>query len=379
MVNLYDRSELSGHGRPDSITIYNDAQFTQTLHRFTSQTIDWSANVQTQSLLSVHMRASAANGDFGFVAEIIVIPSFAQPSFQLRWFFSKTKLPMEYFTRSSILVGTGDLKLIATDTIQFMAQFRNNLLMHNVGGLWLTALTANSVARLIVVIRECAFMHNSNGTVLAFLGSGNQKLWLFNNLITNNYALYQDTVLLKDITANMTRNLFANNTGLHSVDFRPGSSLSADSYSLHKNWFHDNTALGHGHQYQERYGFHPDKLEDEFVRRPKRQVVVQEGVSFDWWTHVGGDSERYRSTVFAGVSNELYRRNSFNNPNNPLEGRAIDARENYWGSPGTESVAGGKIRDQSDYKYLIRVDYIPVLQSNTSLLESLFCSNLKWI
>uniref|UniRef100_A0A183ELI1 Beta_helix domain-containing protein n=1 Tax=Gongylonema pulchrum TaxID=637853 RepID=A0A183ELI1_9BILA len=273
---LYDRSELSGHGRPDSITIYSDAQFTQTLHRFTSQTIDWSANVQTQSLLSVHMRASAANGDFGFVAEIIVIPSFAQPKVVEEVLIRQSRIKQNdrgavlyrnsggigpsitvsecevqnngYHLFGNISTTTRSIEMHLFNTL--MVQFRNSLLTHNMGGLWLTALTANSVARLIVVIRECAFMHNSNGTVLAFLGSGNQKLWLFNNLITNNYALYQDTVLLKDITANMTRNLFANNTGLHSVDFRPGSSLSADSYSLHKNWFHDNTALGHGHQYQ---------------------------------------------------------------------------------------------------------------------------------
>lgn len=77
-----------------------------------------------------------------------------------------------------------------------------------------------------------------------------QKLWLFNNLIRNNYALRHDTVLLKGITANLTRNLFANNTGMHNLDLRPNLPDSLDSYILYKNWFYNNVALGHGYQYQ---------------------------------------------------------------------------------------------------------------------------------
>ncbi|VDO72185.1 unnamed protein product, partial [Onchocerca flexuosa] len=52
-----------------------------------------------------------------------------------------------------------------------------------------------------------------------------------------------------------------------------------------------------------------------------------------------------------------------------LERHTIDGRENYWGYPGTVSVASGKIRDYHDYEYLIRVDYVPVLESNASLIE----------
>jgi hypothetical protein len=36
---------------------------------------------------------------------------------------------------------------------------------------------------------------------------------------------------------------------------------------------------------------------------------------------------------------------------------------------GTPGVAAGKIRDQADYPYLIRVNYEPVLESNSSLIE----------
>lgn len=50
----------------------------------------------------------------------------------------------------------------------------------------------------------------------------------------------------------------------------------------------------------------------------------------------------------------------------------VDARENYWGYPSTGSVAAGKIRDKADYPFLTRVTYLPVLESNTSLIEGNF-------
>ncbi|VDM98808.1 unnamed protein product, partial [Thelazia callipaeda] len=404
LVNLYDNSG-NKFGRLDSITLYNDLQFTQIIHRFTSQTTDWSVNIQAESLLAIHVSANAANGVYGFIAEIAITPKSTQ-----------TKLVDEVLIRHSRIDkndrgaityrNTGDIGpnlAIINCRIQkngyhlygnistanhavrlhfhntMIAHLRNNLLMHNNGGLEMTALTTSPIARLTVVIRECAFMHNSNGAVLAFLGNGNQKLWMFNNIIRNNYASYHDTILLKGINGNLTHNLIVNNTGLHNLDLQANLPTSADSYYLYKNWFYDNIAFGHGYQYQEQYGYQPDHLRNLFKSKFKRDILIKKGVSFDWWSHVGMDSIRYPSTIFTGISSGMYRGNVFNNPKNSyelvtgkaisMEGRAVDAVENYWGYPGTVSVASGKIRDYHDYEYLIRVDYTPVIESNTSLIE----------
>lgn len=59
----------------------------------------------------------------------------------------------------------------------------------------------------------------------------------------------------------------------------------------------------------------------------------------------------------------------WNDINYSFDTGVIDARENYWGYPGTIGVASGKIRDGNDYGYLIRVEYQPVLESNTSLID----------
>lgn len=91
------------------------------------------------------------------------------------------------------------------------------------------------------------------------------------------------------------------------------------------------------------------------------------------------ETTRYRSTIIAGSSQEVFKFNTFNDPLNdyelttgrqsPYEMGSIDAKENYWGYPGTVGVAAGKIRDHEDYPGLVKVDFTPVLESNTSLIE----------
>ena len=281
--------------------------------------------------------------------------------------------------------------------------FRANSLRHNRGGLRVNARSTSSVARLNAVIKNCAFTANSNSTTLGFYGNNYQRLHLLHNVLCGNVALYHDTVALEAVSANLTRNLFCHNIGLHTVDTktegRPFNSFS-DATSFQHNFFEHNLALGHGNQYRETFGMQPKIENDEFKRRPRMrrqvwsfwiffrilnfsnlyfQVLTQEGISFDWWTHVGLWTERFRGTILAGSANVRLSQNLFNDPENNYElitspqsqydTGHVDARHNYWGFPGTPGVAAGKIRDQSDYPYLTLVDFLPVLESNTSLIE----------
>lgn len=94
-------------------------------------------------------------------------------------------------------------------------------------------------------------------------------------MICLNYALYYDTVLIQMFSSNFTQNLVCNNTGLHTVDTLGYSRISSDAQSFERNFFVNNLALGHGHQYAEEFGFLPDVENDEFRRRPKRQVFAK--------------------------------------------------------------------------------------------------------
>lgn len=73
---------------------------------------------------------------------------------------------------------------------------------------------------------------------------------MMNNVIYTNYALYHDTVLVHDMSLNMTRNTFSYNTGLHTIDTHGYSRITSETQVFLYNNFNDNLALGHGHQYQ---------------------------------------------------------------------------------------------------------------------------------
>uniref|UniRef100_A0A8R1E6I9 C-type lectin domain-containing protein n=1 Tax=Caenorhabditis japonica TaxID=281687 RepID=A0A8R1E6I9_CAEJA len=269
------------------------------------------------------------------------------------------------------------LQLHLHNTLFFL--FRSNSVAHNRGGLYISATSSSPVVRLAALVKNCLFAYNTNSTAVALSGNNYQTISMLNNVISHNYALYHDTMVTHDVAINMTRNTIFDNTGLHTLDVHASSRLSADKNVFFYNHFYDNLALGHGHQYAEMYGYQPLRENNEFWNRPRRRVLTQQGVSFDWWTHVDNETTRYRSTIIAGSSQSIFKFNTFNDPKNDYELTtgtqsqyelgAIDAKENYWGYPGTIGVASGKIRDHDDYPSLVRVDYEPVLESNTSLIE----------
>uniref|UniRef100_A0A914EF37 SRCR domain-containing protein n=1 Tax=Acrobeloides nanus TaxID=290746 RepID=A0A914EF37_9BILA len=409
-VNLYGAT--NDLGRSDALNVYGDSTFSPAalLHRFTHESIFTHTILPIQSnVMGLHMRGTAADGEYGFIAEVTLIPTTPSETYAQEIAIRNSRLINNdrgalqyrntgevgpnviieqcaienngYFLYGNISTSMQAMELHLHNTLLLI--FRSNAVTHNRGGLLVTAQSSSAVAQLKAVIKNSGFTMNSNSTTLAFLGNDYQQVTLLNNVISLNFALYFDTVLVKGFSANFTRNLFTNNTGAHIVDTEGYSRISSDAQTFYYNMFADNLALGHGNQYIEKFGYLPMGDDNEFHRRPKRQVQIpvfsQQGVSFDWWTHVGNQTSRYRSTILAGSSHQKFYHNIFYDNLNDYELAtsaqttydigAIDAKENYWGYPGTPGVAAGKIRDQADYPYLIRVDFEPVLESNTSLLE----------
>uniref|UniRef100_A0A0M3IXD4 CUB domain-containing protein n=1 Tax=Ascaris lumbricoides TaxID=6252 RepID=A0A0M3IXD4_ASCLU len=79
LVNLYNGSRVD-LGRADCLSIYADNTFIEILHRFTPSSKDFSISIQSNSQIAIHMRASAADGYYGFIAEIVTLPSAQQNS-----------------------------------------------------------------------------------------------------------------------------------------------------------------------------------------------------------------------------------------------------------------------------------------------------------
>ncbi|CAD5226291.1 unnamed protein product [Bursaphelenchus okinawaensis] len=361
------------------------------------------------TVLGLHLRATAADGEFGFIAEVATLPSSPDSrsvdeiSLRNSRFHNNDRgailyrnvgevgphLIVEqclaegngYFLFGNVSTSSQAVELHLHNTQLLL--YRANAIHGNQGGLLVTAQSSSAVARLNAVVKNSAFTMNMNSTALAFLGNDYQRVTLLNNIVSKNLAMYFDTCLVQGMSVNFTRNVFSNNTGTHTVDTQGYSQIASDAQYFYENFFENNIALGHGNQYIEGFGYQPEYENDEFHRRPKRrakrQVVNQRGISFDWWTHVGRETGRYRSTILSGSAAQKLERNVFNNPSNPYElttsGQtqfdtgAVDAMNNYWGYLGTPGVAAGKIRDQADYPYLVKVNYLPVLDSNTSLIE----------
>ncbi|KAL7075558.1 hypothetical protein ACQ4LE_005183, partial [Meloidogyne hapla] len=405
-----------GIPRSDKLSIYSGSSFSSSslLRSFNSLfNFDESGSITTRStVISIHLRATAADGEFGFLAEIATLPAVPLPrkgvdevAIRASRILNNDRGAINYRTLGEIgpniiieqcafdrngyhLYGNISTSTIAVDmnlhnTMLFF--FRANSIRYGRGGLYISDKSSSSMSRLRAVIKNNNFLMNSNASTLTFIGNGLQKADFLANLISHNYALYADTIILNGVSANFSHNIINKNVGWHVVDtcrFNGESVETAAELYFQNNYLKDNLALGHGNPYIERYGFHDGHEPDEFVeRRPKRQVISQKGVSFDWWTHIGAETSRYRSTILSGSVHQLYSRNLFDNPLNDFELvttqhespqfdiSSIDARYNYWGPPGTMGTAAGKIRDQHDDPLLIRVDFDPVLESNTSLIE----------
>ncbi|KAI6213056.1 hypothetical protein M3Y94_00104200 [Aphelenchoides besseyi] len=405
-VNFYNSNNHLG--RTDAFSVYEDESFSSSslIAHFTSESQFDHVVLPTRSTkMAFHLRATAADGEYGFIAEVATLPStpdgrnVEEVAIRNSRFEKNDRGAVQYrncgeigpnliveqcsmnsngyYLYGNVSTSAQAMELHLHNTLLFL--YRGNAIYDNRGGLLITAESSSAVARLLAIIKNSAFVMNTNSTAFAVLGNNFQRVTLLNNIFSRNFALYFDTLLVQGMSVNLTRNLFINNTGLHTVDTQGQSRIAPDSQYFEWNSFVDNIALGHGNQYLEHYGHLPMNENDEFRRRPKRQILTQRGVSFDWWTHVGSDTGRYRATVVAGSSNQRLHRNIFNNPLNDFElalavesqydTGVVDARLNYWGYPGTPSVAAGKILDQSDYPYLIRANYEPILESNTSLVE----------
>ncbi|VDP06070.1 unnamed protein product [Soboliphyme baturini] len=364
-----------------------------------------------EATLGIHLRASAADGTYSIIAEVAVVPSppdrrtvrvvFMQDALvasndrgALRYSSAGDINPdLEatfcsfnyngYNVYGNFSTSTAAVELDLYNTRNLLLQ--NSMFFKNQGGLSITVASSTPSTRLEGIIRNCAFGNNANFGTFRLVGRDYQKMYVLNSYFGFNHAPYHDVVYVEKVLTNFTHNVMRNNTGTHVVHISGYEDESAEYQTFYNNFVYENVATGHGYQFVESYGFFAaDKGALMKLMRPRRQTEFgprSQMTSFEWWANVGYQSERYRSTVFAGSAKQQYSMNFFQNPANNFElttaverridvyDGSIDAKNNYWGYPGTAAVAGAKIRDSHDYSYLIDVTYLPVLESNTTLLD----------
>ncbi|KRX14147.1 HHIP-like protein 1 [Trichinella nelsoni] len=419
VANLYN--VVDNAVRPDRITLYDghhvDSGKILGIYASSKLMLGQHAIRSETSELTVHLKANAADGTYGFLAEVVTVPAPPEPS-PLRQ-ITLREVRFERNDRGAVRYAcTGDINPdVEVDFCSFnfngyhlwgnfttndgalkMALYNtqnlrleNSMFFRNPGAVHITASSSSPSARLVGLVRNCAFGNNYNSESLVLDGWDYQKFYVVNNFFGRNWAPYHDTVYVGQVWANFTRNTFYNNTGTHIVHLGGYRDVSTEFQIFYKNVLYDNIATGHGYHYPASYGYfghkQPAYVSSQLRKRRDVSQIYRTGsssTSFEWWANVGDQAERYHSTVFAASAQEKFELNLFNNPNNDFELTTaaknptdaytgpLDARGNHWGSTGTAAVASGKIRDGNDYDYLIPVDHLPVIESNTSLIDG-FC------
>lgn len=294
------------------------------------------------------MRANAADGRYGFIAEIVTLPAapetngIRQISIRDSRFEFNERGAIEYsstgeenpniYINRCLFANNGFQILDNFTTAAAAARFSlhntqnfhydSNMMWRNQGGLHVSAGSTNAISRLEGIIRFSAFSENQVFESVKLQGFGFQKLHLVYNYFGKNYAPYYDIVYVDQMLINASFNTFYNNTGTHVLDLTGYPRVQTEFQLFTNNFLVDNQALGHGYQFGSLYGYFPESVQKSVQKsaggRQKRQTPTGQ-TSFEWWAVVGSDTERYRSTILAGSGQQKFERNYFHNPLNDFE------------------------------------------------------------
>ncbi|KJH48102.1 hypothetical protein DICVIV_05808 [Dictyocaulus viviparus] len=303
------------------------------------------SNSVSADVLAIHFRGTAADGSYGFIAEISAIPSTADSTNADTVIIRGSRIDRN--ERGAVLyqnvgemspavviedcsLSTNGIHLFGNISTSYHAVqlhlhntmlvlLRGNSLTYNRGGLVISARSSSTIGRLNAVIKHNLFSWNSNNTVVELYGNNFQMVTMLNNIISYNYVLYRDIMKIDGMSVNLTGNVFFSNTGQHTVDSQggnyciPGIPDSPQTYkpfytTVLKKMLLSATAISIWSSLVFFPKFNTTSLsadqEDKLVVSIcfiVLEVITQEGVSFDWWAHVDTNSERYRSTILGEI------------------------------------------------------------------------------
>uniref|UniRef100_A0A914Q8K4 Uncharacterized protein n=1 Tax=Panagrolaimus davidi TaxID=227884 RepID=A0A914Q8K4_9BILA len=200
-ANLY--GVLNGVGRSDALSVYSDTSFSPAalLLQYNSESDFTKTQMPIRSqTLAIHLPATAADEEFGFIAEISAIPTtpdsrqVEEISLRNSRFINNDRGAMQYrnvgevgpnviieqcsidrngyFLFGNVSTSSQAIEMHLHNTLLLL--YRANSMTHNRGGLLVTADSSSAVAQLKAVIKNSAFVMNSNSTTLAFLGNNLQ-------------------------------------------------------------------------------------------------------------------------------------------------------------------------------------------------------------
>ncbi|XP_065321142.1 protein bark beetle-like [Gordionus sp. m RMFG-2023] len=239
--------------------------------------------------------------------------------------------------------------------------FVNNFVGNNYGNIFqLQSFSDSSTMSLNGIINNNVFSQNSYGAIMNLLGSDpsktNQNVKISECLIVDNYSPLGETISIKHLIVNMSRNIILNNVAVKNILAIHGFEdvIPHIAQSFYSNHMYNNTVM----------------------EIPGEKYLLQKSISSQKLMY-----SSTLSTIFVGNSFQEYIYNYFDNPKNDYELSSnykynwdlwegpIMAQHNWWGT-NYKSAIHGRIRDKSDDKSLIQVKSEPYSILNASFIQN---------
>lgn len=363
----------------------------------------------TDSTMTVRMHASGASYLYGFIAEVVTTP--VSYNIQRDTFNNITSCEITNNKLGAVTVSSAGesspnlifknnrfegncLHLFGNFTscissihmeLQNCQKLRvtNNLFKSNQGGLTIKSYSHTAVSALEAYIENNVFESNQNTNALTLLGPRTdpyQTVRVNRNIFTRNVAQYFSNIVLSRIVANFSNNLITGNIGKHQIEVIGFDKLPLSYQTFANNWIYNNSATferdkstvfgnSAGQQYFNNYLVNPDNHFEISTMNWSRYDVKPFGVlKYDDVIHLASGD---------GSTKDVFRKTADSIPVNIVETKkldlynaAINAKQNWWGFD-TSPAIHNRIRDRNQHEELLKVDFIPYLETNRSLLSGI--------
>lgn len=365
----------------------------------------------TDSKMTIRVHVSGASRMYGFIAEIVTTPvsyNIQRDTYNNITYSEITNNKMGALTISSAGESSPNLILknnrFDTNCMHLFGNFTscassvymelqncqklrfiNNLIKSNQGGLTIKSYSHSAVSALEAIIENNVFEANSNTNTLALIGPKTdpyQIVRILKNYFTRNYANYRSNILLAQVVANVSQNVVSSNTGKHQIEVIGFDKLPLSYQTFMNNWIYNNSATlerdrstifsnSAGQQFMNNYLVNPDNHFEISTMNWSRYDVKP--------FYTPRDDEMIHLTSGDGSSRDLIRKTVDSIPFNIIDTKkvdlyhaTIDAKSNWWGFSAGSAIQG-RIRDRAQHEELLKVEFLPYLESNGSLLSGV-CS-----
>lgn len=414
--NLFNSTAYTS--RPDSIKIYDGSIYDRDSRMLVELGVTERHRIErpelkfyqtTDSTMSIRLHVSGASFVHGFIAEVVTTP--VSYNIQRDTYNNITLSEMTNNTGGALAIfsaGESSPNLIIknnrfeTNCMHLFGNFTScicpiymelqncqrvritgNLIKSNQGGVMIKSYSHSAVSALDAMIENNVFEDNQNANTLALLGPKSdpyQSAKVAQNYFTRNYSPYASNIVLSRIIANISYNIISGNWGKYQIEGIGFDKLPLSYQTFVGNWIYNNTATlerdrstifgnSAGQQYRYNYLVNVNNHHELSTFNWSRYDVKP--------FHAPRDDEMVHLASGDGSFRDVFRKTADAIPVNIVDKQKldtyhanIDAKLNWWGFSITSAIQS-RIRDRRQHEELVQVDFVPYLETNTSVLSGI--------